>query len=177
MIMLRNDSRALRDGFSMIMLRLYKHVPCMPSSSPSTNQRHQHRRRFIVIVCSRAGSMSWYIVFQVDINESFLEFPSALSPEPFISFGRPPVTHPQMQIVRGGRRAWALARRWAVDGRWGRCMRVHQIHNTDIRAIRIDDPARVGALGPTDIRAERIAQRTVARVNSNWYALFPSLQL
>ena len=161
-------------------------MPCMPSSSPSTNQRHQHRRRFIVIVCSRAGSMSWYIVFQVDINESFLEFPSDLSPEPFISFGRlTAVAHPQMQIVRGGRRAWALARRWAVDGRWGRCMRVHQIHNTDIRAIRIDDPARVGALGPTDIRAERIAQRTVAQVNRNLYAsyrtcygpLFPSLQL
>ena len=161
-----------------------KHHP-PPSSSPSTNQHHQHRRRFIVIVCSRAGSMSWYIVFQVDINESFLEFPSDLSPEPFISFGRAPVTHPQMQIVRGGRRAWALARRWAVDGRWAECMRVDQTHNSDIRAIRIDDAAREGALGPADIRAKRIAQRTSMQVTRNLQASyricygpwFPSLQL
>ena len=117
--------------------------------------------------------MAWYVVFE--IGELV---PSDLHTAPYIlQFGYWPVRREQMEYVRGGRRAWALARRWAVDGRWGRCMRVHQIDNTDIRAIRIDDPARVGALGPTDIRAERIAQRTVARVNSNWYALFPSLQL
>ena len=123
MIMLRNDSRALRDGFSMIMLRLYKHVPCMPSSAPSTNQRHQHRRRFIVIVCSRAGSMSWYVVFQVESNDDFLP----PDPEPGLRFGH------WLKFVRGGRRAWALARRWAVDGSWAECMRVAY---PDIRAIR-----------------------------------------
>ena len=135
MIMLRNDSRALRDGFSMIMLRLYKHVPCMPSSSPSSNQRHQHRRRFIVIVCSRAGSMSWYVVFQVEGNDQFLAFPH--DPARWCWFGYWPVTHPQMQTVRGGRRAWALARRWAVDGWWAECQRVaFGPHNPHIRAIR-----------------------------------------
>ena len=158
-------------------------MPCMPSSSPSTNQRHQHRRRFIVIVCSRAGSMSWYVVFQVEGNDQFLAFPH--DPARWCWSGYWPVTHPQMQTVRGGRRAWALARRWAVDGRWAECMRVDQTHNPDIRAIRIDDAAREGALGPADIRAKRIAQRTSMQVTRNLYAsyrtcygpLFPSLQL
>ena len=108
MIMLRNDSRALRDGFSMIMLRLYKHVPCMPSSAPSTNQRHQHRRRFIVIVCSRAGSMSWYVVFQVEGNANFL-VPSDLHPAPYFQFGYWPVRNLHMKVVRGGQRACTSA--------------------------------------------------------------------
>ena len=42
-----------------------------------------------------------------------------------------------MKFVRGGRRAWALARRWDVDGRWAECMRVaNGQHNPHIRAIR-----------------------------------------
>ena len=130
MIMLRSDSRALRDGFSMIMLRLYKHVPCMPcmpSSSPSTNQRHQHRRRFIVIVCSRAGSMSWYVVFQVESNDDFLP----PDPEPGLRFGQ------WLKFVRGGRRACRLARRLAAGGGWVQCVRVaNPQHNPHIRAIR-----------------------------------------
>ena len=156
----------------------------MSSSSPSTNQHQQHRRRFIVILCSHAGSMSWYVVFQVEGNDHVFRFPHERRPLG-CWFGTWPVTHPQMQTVRGERRAWALARRWAVDGRWGRCMRVDQTHNPDIRAIRIDDAAREGALGPTDIRAERIAQRTSMQVTRNLQASyrncygpwFPSLQL
>ena len=108
-----------------------KHHP-PSSSSPSTNQHQQHRRRFIVIVCSRAGSMSWYVVFQVEGNANFL-VPSDRHPAPYLQFGYWPVRNLHMKVVRGGRRAWALARRWAVDGRWAECMRVAY---PDIRAIR-----------------------------------------
>jgi hypothetical protein len=54
MIMLRNDSRALRDGFSMIRLRLYKHARAMHAmhaiiitinkpASPTPPSFHCHR--------------------------------------------------------------------------------------------------------------------------------------
>ena len=127
--------------------------------------------------------MAWYVVCQVEGNDNFLVFPP--DPATWLRFGYWPCTHPQMQTVRGGRRAWALARRWAVDGRWAECMRVDQTHNPDMRAIRIDDAAREGALQLAEIRAMRTAQRTWTQVTRNLQAsysscsgpLLPSLQL
>ena len=64
--------------------------------------------------------MAWYVVIQIDELD-----PSDLHPAPYIlQFGYWPVRREQMEYVRGGRRAWALARRWAVDGKWAEIVRV-----------------------------------------------------
>ena len=94
--------------------------------------------------------MSWYVVFQVESNDDFLP----PDPEPGLRFGQ------WLKFVRGGRRAWALARRWAVDGRWAECMRVNVHNNPDVRAIWIADAVKEGPLGErVRIHALRIAQR------------------
>ena len=117
--------------------------------------------------------MFWYAVFQVEGNDNFLAFPH--DPEPGLRFGYWPVTHPQMQTVRGGRRAWALARRWAVDGRWAECMRVDLRNNPDVCAIRIADAVLEGPLGQlTRIRALRIAQRAWIQRTSDLQASYSS---
>ena len=67
--------------------------------------------------------MSWYVVFQLEGDANTL-VPSAYVLPVYLRYGYWPVRRLHMKFVRGGRRAWALARRWAVDGKWAEIVRV-----------------------------------------------------
>ena len=81
--------------------------------------------------------MSWYVVFQLEGDANALVPSAAAVLRTYLRNGYWPVRRLQMNYVRGGRRAWALARAWAMEGRWAECMRVVKSqHIRHIRAIR-----------------------------------------
>ena len=58
--------------------------------------------------------MVWYVVCQLEERPRPAHLRWQLSP----------FRQRQVKFMRGGRRAWALARAWAVEGKWVECDRI-----------------------------------------------------